>query len=637
METVSKQTNHLSPDKPIESKTSFCAFRPWLTEPHRHDAAKKGRTRDDNQKPKSPDLSTRFSKSTDFPLTSLWSPDLRGCQAWTKPLDTQPSCIPHFFTAYFRHLNPDLGAYGIHRGWTGLNYPPSLQPLEKVGKGILSPWVSNTSSNVSTGLMLRSPRPILEAESELHKHPLHIHKHHIRRPQGMGINTTPLSRNHHPSLNSPSTATGMLHPSLDPPIGPALPVLNSAHSCAPGHAHFEQKGNFECVKCCKQFSTPHGLEVHVRRTHSGRRPYACDICNKTFGHAVSLTQHRSVHTQERSFQCQQCGKSFKRSSTLSTHLLIHSDTRPYPCPYCGKRFHQKSDMKKHTYIHTGEKPYKCSHCSKAFSQSSNLITHCRKHTGFKPFTCDRCGRAFQRKVDLRRHVETQHVEADAKAGLSHLSLLMSQDKLPEGVETKVSDRRYLSERDPKGHRVVDLLSASKRNIDDIPKDDAGVGFTSPVGHNPWLEPNSISPDSGVDLVSASPRSCHTSYEWAEESLLATDTHNKSQLRIYAESRPDYRGSSPPSEINNNDDQGYKTPLRYMPNPGVPAARSRMKASVWRPDNDLLNDDETSDEDMNEDDIQGEDDDNEYSSEEANFDLDSSAPSPVIDVVSANDE
>ena len=113
-------------------------------------------------------------------------------------------------------------------------------------------------------------------------------------------------------------------------------------------------GAFECTNCQKKFTTPHGLEVHVRRSHSGKRPYECDICQKTFGHAVSLSQHRAVHSQERSFQCKQCGKSFKRSSTLSTHLLIHSDTRPYPCQYCGKRFHQKSDMKKHTYIHTGE-------------------------------------------------------------------------------------------------------------------------------------------------------------------------------------------------------------------------------------------------------------------------------------------
>ncbi|XP_053229686.1 zinc finger protein Gfi-1b [Podarcis raffonei] len=165
---------------------------------------------------------------------------------------------------------------------------------------------------------------------------------------------------------------------------------------------------YHCVICNKIFSTPHGLEVHVRRSHSGTRPFACDTCGKTFGHAVSLEQHANIHSQERSFACKMCGKTFKRSSTLSTHLLIHSDTRPYPCQYCGKRFHQKSDMKKHTYIHTGEKPHKCQVCGKAFSQSSNLITHSRKHTGFKPFSCELCGKGFQRKVDLRRHRESQH-------------------------------------------------------------------------------------------------------------------------------------------------------------------------------------------------------------------------------------
>ncbi|XP_022076924.1 zinc finger protein Gfi-1b [Acanthochromis polyacanthus] len=173
--------------------------------------------------------------------------------------------------------------------------------------------------------------------------------------------------------------------------------------------HYSPTSNtYHCITCDKVFSTPHGLEVHVRRSHSGMRPFGCSICRKTFGHAVSLEQHMNVHSQEKSFECKMCGKSFKRSSTLSTHLLIHSDTRPYPCQYCGKRFHQKSDMKKHTYIHTGEKPHKCQVCGKAFSQSSNLITHSRKHTGFKPFGCDVCSKGFQRKVDLRRHHESQH-------------------------------------------------------------------------------------------------------------------------------------------------------------------------------------------------------------------------------------
>ncbi|NXV76296.1 GFI1 protein, partial [Atlantisia rogersi] len=205
----------------------------------------------------------------------------------------------------------------------------------------------------------------------------------------------------------PAAAPGLYaetQPGLQQEKGPGIKV-ESDLLCRP---LLISTGSYKCVKCSKVFSTPHGLEVHVRRSHSGTRPFACDMCGKTFGHAVSLEQHKAVHSQERSFDCKICGKSFKRSSTLSTHLLIHSDTRPYPCQYCGKRFHQKSDMKKHTFIHTGEKPHKCQVCGKAFSQSSNLITHSRKHTGFKPFGCDLCGKGFQRKVDLRRHRETQH-------------------------------------------------------------------------------------------------------------------------------------------------------------------------------------------------------------------------------------
>ncbi|XP_032241972.2 zinc finger protein Gfi-1b isoform X1 [Nematostella vectensis] len=172
----------------------------------------------------------------------------------------------------------------------------------------------------------------------------------------------------------------------------------------------ESQDTFDCMSCKKVFSTPHGLEVHVRRSHSGRRPFECLTCGKTFGHSVSLEQHKSIHTNEKSFECKECGKAFKRSSTLSTHMLIHSDTRPFPCQYCPKRFHQKSDMKKHTYIHTGEKPHKCLECGKAFSQSSNLITHSRKHSGFKPFSCQVCRRSFYRKVDLRRHMYTHESE-----------------------------------------------------------------------------------------------------------------------------------------------------------------------------------------------------------------------------------
>lgn len=49
---------------------------------------------------------------------------------------------------------------------------------------------------------------------------------------------------------------------------------------------------YSCIKCDKMFPTPHGLEVHARRSHNGKRPFACELCNKTFGAEVSLSQHR---------------------------------------------------------------------------------------------------------------------------------------------------------------------------------------------------------------------------------------------------------------------------------------------------------------------------------------------------------
>ncbi|XP_060711256.1 zinc finger protein Gfi-1b-like isoform X1 [Hemiscyllium ocellatum] len=230
-------------------------------------------------------------------------------------------------------------------------------------------------------------------------------------PRSLGLQFQPYSWSPYATVGLKHRVEEYLSPMLDPrsTLQHQNTAGNMKDTSAVSYTQRDmQQTPYSCNKCDKVFSTSHGLEVHVRRSHSGSQLFACEVCGKAFGHAVSLEQHQATHSQvkERNFTCKICGKNFKRSSTLSTHLLIHSDTRPYPCQYCGKCFHQKSDMKKHTFIHTGEKPHKCQVCGKAFSQSSNLITHSRKHTGFKPFICSACGKGFQRKVDLRRHQET---------------------------------------------------------------------------------------------------------------------------------------------------------------------------------------------------------------------------------------
>lgn len=65
------------------------------------------------------------------------------------------------------------------------------------------------------------------------------------------------------------------------------------------HHHMLMRGSvfgdvYSCIKCDKMFPTSHGLEVHSRRSHNGKRPFSCELCNKSFGAEISLNQHRLV-------------------------------------------------------------------------------------------------------------------------------------------------------------------------------------------------------------------------------------------------------------------------------------------------------------------------------------------------------
>lgn len=40
------------------------------------------------------------------------------------------------------------------------------------------------------------------------------------------------------------------------------------------------------------------------------KPYACDICGKSFTQYNALNNHRRIHTGERPFHCDKCEKTF---------------------------------------------------------------------------------------------------------------------------------------------------------------------------------------------------------------------------------------------------------------------------------------------------------------------------------------
>lgn len=93
-----------------------------------------------------------------------------------------------------------------------------------------------------------------------------------------------------------------------------------------------------CPVCHKRLSHKSSLRNH-QRTHTGQRPYVCEICSIGFKERYHLKKHALYkHSDEMREQCRQCGKRFKDSTAVRAHTRIHSDTRPYSCSRCGKSF-----------------------------------------------------------------------------------------------------------------------------------------------------------------------------------------------------------------------------------------------------------------------------------------------------------
>ncbi|TNN33902.1 Zinc finger protein 646 [Liparis tanakae] len=152
----------------------------------------------------------------------------------------------------------------------------------------------------------------------------------------------------------------------------------------------------KCKECKQAFVSVEQLAAHACDGQPGgaaqtkeERPFACNVCNRSYRHAGSLLNHKNTHK-----------------------------TGHFSCSFCAKPFSNPMALRNHTRIHTQKKKYVCLTCGKAFRLASILHNHQRVHDrAAAPFNCPACGKSFQGRAGLKRHRCRRGQENAPRAGV----------------------------------------------------------------------------------------------------------------------------------------------------------------------------------------------------------------------------
>ena len=176
----------------------------------------------------------------------------------------------------------------------------------------------------------------------------------------------------------------------------------------------DMERNYECnvPDCGKTFFTRTSLTAHSR-THTGIKPFVCNLCQKAFSQKSNLQVHqKTVHVTKRMYHCDEsdCNKSFKTALALRLHYAnIHEKSSMYPCDLCNKSFGTSKALSQHVRrVHDKEINYRCHQCGKGFFQKGQYKYHLTIHSGDRLFACNVCDKNYRGKGDLNNHKRRKH-------------------------------------------------------------------------------------------------------------------------------------------------------------------------------------------------------------------------------------
>ncbi|XP_057673689.1 zinc finger protein 646 isoform X1 [Corythoichthys intestinalis] len=171
---------------------------------------------------------------------------------------------------------------------------------------------------------------------------------------------------------------------------------------------------------------------------SGRRPFACEECGKTYRHAGSLANHKNLH-KIGEYHCNVCNSTYPNRLAMKNHLRLHFAQKKHNCQECGKGFRTQRQLATHTTAGLCKGPqgpgaqmdFECDGCCEGFPSAEQLAAHdCpAQHlpssssagsssnvsaernsvdpdSDERPYTCDLCSCAYKHASSLLNHKHT---------------------------------------------------------------------------------------------------------------------------------------------------------------------------------------------------------------------------------------